>query len=91
MWITRKNMERKKFMNNYYINTKQSIDILKLSLSTLNLLKNNNVDTLQKLIKKKKDYLKQIGCTPIQISEIEIKLQLVGLDLNMKKNSTTYK
>ncbi len=71
-------------MGSYYIDIKQSIDILRLSTNTSKLLKNNNICTLYELIKKNKNNLKKIGCTPIQINEIEIKLQLEGLDLNMK-------
>lgn len=71
-------------MGSYYIDIKQSIDILRLSSDTSKLLKSNNICTLHELIRKNKNNLKKIGCTPVQINEIEIKLQLEGLDLNMK-------
>lgn len=69
---------------NFYIDIKQKIDVLHLSTNILILLKQNNICTLYELIKKNKNDLKKIGCNSIQITEIEIKLQLEGLDLNMK-------
>lgn len=69
---------------NFYIDIKQKIDVLHLSTNILILLKQNNICTLYELIKKNKNDLKKIGCNSIQITEIEIKLQLEELDLNMK-------
>lgn len=69
---------------NFYIDIKQNIDVLHLSTNILILLKQNHIFTLYELIKKNKNDLKKIGCNSIQITEIEIKLQLEGLDLNMK-------
>ncbi len=73
-------------MSSYNIDTRESIDTLRgISNSTRKLLKDNNICTLYELINKNKNNLKKIGCTPIQINEIEIQLQLEGLDLNMKR------
>ena len=69
---------------NFYIDIKQKIDVLHLSTNILILLNQNNICTLYELIKNNKNDLKKIGCNSIQITEIEIKLQLEGLDLNMK-------
>ena len=45
------------------------------------LLKENNILKIKQLVNKTKTNLKTIGLLGYQISEIEIKLQLVGYDL----------
>lgn len=68
----------------YTIDLDKSISILRLSSEIEDLLKINNICTLYELINKNKNNLKKIGCTTDQINDIIIKLQLEGLDLNMK-------
>lgn len=63
-------------MSSYTTNIEKSIDTLRLSAPIKEILKANNICTLYELTKKNKNNLKKIGCTPIQINEIEIKLQL---------------
>ena len=60
----------------------KNIDILKLSKETVNILKENNIITIESLANQSKTNLKDIGLLGYQISEIEVKLQLEGLDLN---------
>ena len=45
------------------------------------ILKENNILKIKQLVNKTKTNLKTIGLLGYQISEIEIKLQLVGYDL----------
>lgn len=71
-------------MTNYCMNLKQSIDKLRLPKEINVLLKNNKICSLYDLVKCNKKSLKKIGLEPTQISQIEIQLQLEGLDLNMK-------
>lgn len=71
-------------MTNYCVDLKQSIDKLKIPLEVQKLLKSNKICSLYELVKKNKKQLKKIGLDPVQISQIEIQLQLQGLDLNMK-------
>lgn len=71
-------------MGSYYLELRKDIQKLKLSPNTSDLLKKNKIDTLEKIIKENKASLKKLGFTANQIIEIEIKLQLEGLDLNMK-------
>ena len=71
-------------MSSYYIDMTQSIDILEVSSEIKKLLNDENICTLYELTEKNRSSLKKIGCTPVQIGDIEIQLQLNGLDLNMK-------
>lgn len=66
----------------------ENIDILKLNSETLIILKKNKITKIRKLANKTKTELKNLGLLGYQISEIELKLQLEGLDLNgrYKKN-----
>lgn len=58
---------------------------LNLEKSTIQILNENNIFNIKELWCQNKTGLKQIGCTPNQIKEIIISLQLNGLDLNKKK------
>ncbi len=71
-------------MTNYSIDLTKSIDKLELSKEIKELLKSNKICSLYELVKKNKNNLKKIGLNPNQISQVEIQLQLNGLDLNMK-------
>lgn len=71
-------------MTNYYVDLKLCIDKLKISDDIKKLLKENKICRLYELVNRNKNNLKKIGLTPAQISQIEIELQLNGLDLNMK-------
>ncbi len=71
-------------MTNYCVDLKQSIDKLEISEEIKELLKSNKISSLYELVKKNKSNLKKIGLNPNQISQVEIQLQLKGLDLNMK-------
>lgn len=68
----------------YKVDLKEDISILRLSSDITELLKSNKICTLYELVKKNRNNLRKIGCTPDQINNIIIKLQLEGLDLNMK-------
>ena len=72
-------------MTKYCVDLKQSIDKLEISKEIKELLKSNKICSLYELVKKNKSNLKKIGLTPNQISQVEIQLQLKGLDLNMKR------
>lgn len=71
-------------MTNYSVDLTQSIDKLEISKEIKELLKSNKICSLYELVKKNKNNLKKIGLNPNQISQVEIQLQLSGLDLNMK-------
>lgn len=71
-------------MTNYHIDLTQSIDKLEMPKELKELLKSNKICSLYELVNKNKNNLKKIGLTPNQISQVEIQLQLNGLDLNMK-------
>lgn len=71
-------------MTNYYMDLTKSIDKLEISKDIKELLKSNKICSLYELVKKNKNNLKKIGLNPNQISQVEIQLQLNGLDLNMK-------
>lgn len=71
-------------MTNYCMDLTKSIDKLEISKEIKELLKSNKICSLYELVKKNKNNLKRIGLTPNQISQVEIQLQLNGLDLNMK-------
>jgi|GEM_PF-3315344 hypothetical protein len=72
-------------MTKYCVDLKQSIDKLEIPKEIKELLKSNKICSLYELVKKNKSNLKKIGLTPNQISQVEIQLQLKGLDLNMKR------
>lgn len=59
----------------------KDIEILKLNLDIVKILKKNKIIKVKQLANKTKTKLKDIGLLGYQISEIEIKLQLEGLDL----------
>lgn len=71
-------------MTNYGVDLKESIDKLKIHKEVKELLKSNKICSLYELVNKNKNNLKKIGLTSYQISQLEIQLQLNGLDLNMK-------
>lgn len=54
---------------------------LELNEKTIEVLKKNKIVKVKQLTKKTKTQLKSIGLLGYQISEIEVKLQLEGLDL----------
>ena len=59
----------------------KDIDILKLNEDTVNILKKNKIIKVKQLANKSKTKLNDIGLLGDQITEIEVKLQLEGLDL----------
>lgn len=71
-------------MTNYSMDLTKSIDKLELSKEIKELSKSNKICSLYELVKMNKNNLKKIGLNPNQISQVEIQLQLNGLDLNMK-------
>lgn len=71
-------------MTKYGVILKESIDKLKIDKEIKELLKSNKICSLYELVNKNKNNLKKIGLTSYQISQLEIQLQLNGLDLNMK-------
>lgn len=60
---------------------------LKLEKKSIKILEENNINTVEKLVFNTKTSLKKMGLSNEQISEIEIKLQLDGYDLNRRKNN----
>ncbi len=68
------------------ITLNDSISILGLDSKSLNILLNNNINTIEQLWKMKRPELKIIGLSDSQISNSIIKLQLNGIDLNGKIN-----
>lgn len=60
----------------------KNIDILKLNNETVTILKKHRITKIESLANKSKTDLKKLGLMGYQISEIELKLQLEGLDLN---------
>lgn len=59
----------------------ENIDVLNLNIDIVKILRKNKVIKVKQLANKSKTKLKDIGLLGYQISEIEIKLQLEGLDL----------
>ena len=59
----------------------EKIEKLNLKKDIAEILKENNILKIKQLVNKTKTNLKTIGLLGYQISEIEIKLQLVGYDL----------
>ena len=72
-------------MKKNYIDINMNIDKLNFLSNTTKLLKANNIDTINKLAKIRKKNLKDMGFTNLQIKEMEVKLQLNGLDLNKNR------
>lgn len=63
---------------------KQSIDVLNISQNVINMLKENNITTVDKLCKQSKSDLRKMKILKYDIDKIDIELQLLGLNL---KNS----
>lgn len=59
----------------------QSIDKLDISENIIKKLKNNEIDTLEKLCKQTRTNLKKIGIEQFEAKSIDIQLQLIGLSL----------
>lgn len=57
------------------------IDVLKLNADIVVILKKKKITQVKQLANQSKTKLKDIGLLGYQISEIEVKLQLEGLDL----------
>lgn len=57
------------------------IDVLKLNADIVEILKKKKIIKVKQLANQSKTKLKDIGLLGYQISEIEVKLQLEGLDL----------
>ncbi|MBQ9071619.1 MAG: hypothetical protein IJY25_00470 [Bacilli bacterium] len=62
-----------------------NIDILNLDDIVTKRLKSISIYKVEDLWKCKRNYLKENDFTNNDISQIKIKLQLIGLDLNKKK------
>jgi len=62
------------------------IEYLKLNDTINNVLKENNINSIEDLWVKTRSNLKKLGLNDTQIKEIIIKLELIGLDLNKKTN-----
>lgn len=62
-----------------------NIDILNLDNLLIKRLNNINIYKVEDLWNCKRNYLKENDFTNSDISQIKIKLQLIGLDLNKKK------
>jgi len=62
----------------------KQIEELQLNAEINKVLKKNKINKVKQLTNKTKTQLKEIGLLGYQISEIEIKLQLMGYDLKSK-------
>lgn len=62
----------------------KQIEELQLNAEINKILKKNKINKVKQLTNKTKTQLKEIGLLGYQISEIEIKLQLMGYDLKSK-------
>lgn len=62
----------------------KQIEELQLNAEINKVLKKNKINKVKQLTNKTKTQLKEIGLLGYQISEIEIKLQLIGYDLKSK-------
>ena len=58
-----------------------NIDVLKLNADSVEILKKKKLTKVKQLTNKTKTQLKDMGLLGYQISEIEIKLQLEGLNI----------
>lgn len=59
----------------------ENVDRLNISCKLIELLKQNKVTKISQLCNKTKTNLKNMNLTNTEISQIEIELQLLGLDL----------
>lgn len=59
----------------------KKISTLNLNADTIEILKNNRINTLKKLSQHTRRDLLKVGLVPADIKQIIIKLQLEGLDL----------
>lgn len=66
------------------VHIQKSIDILDIDKKTLELLISNDVKTIGDLWILTRKKLKDLGIKDSEIKQIQIKLQLLGLDLNKK-------
>lgn len=62
----------------------ERIEELSLDTKALKLLKENDIITVEDLWSKKRKDLKELSLSDSEITNIAIKLQLYGLDLNKK-------
>lgn len=62
----------------------KNIEELELTENVMKELKNNDVNTIEDLWNLKRKDIKDFGIKDSDISQITIKLQLYGLDLNKK-------
>ena len=75
MWWVR--MKKKKILE-------KTIEELELNEKVLKVLKDNNINMVEELWVLKRQNLKSFGLKDSDITQITIKLQLYGLDLNKK-------
>lgn len=68
--------------NNQSIN-KKNITTLNISSNIITVLIENKINTLGKLSKMSKTQLKELGLEKNAIKQIEIELELIGLNLNV--------
>ena len=59
----------------------KNINTLDISINILTLLENNNIVLIEQLCQNTKTSLRNIGLSMQEINQIEIALQLLGLDL----------
>ena len=71
-------------MSNMYL--EKDIATLQLNKNIYQILINNNIVKIKDLWIKKRVNLKELGLSDKQIKEIVVKLELIGLDLNKKRN-----
>lgn len=62
--------------------SKQNIDRLDISCRAIDLLKENEIITIEQICSKSKKELKDLGILHDEIKRIEVQLQLKGLNLN---------
>lgn len=60
---------------------KQDIAVLSINTNILQLLNKHKINTLNKLQQQSRRDLISLGLTPAEIKQVQIKLQLQGLDL----------
>lgn len=60
------------------------IDMLNISKETMDILKNNQVETVKDLCNLTRAELMELGIEKVGISEIIVSLQLLGLDIKPK-------
>lgn len=65
-------------------NMSNLISSLNISKEIIDILKSNNIFTLDDLWKYKRQELKKLGLKDSMINQIVIKMQLIGLDLDNK-------